>query len=52
MTRPADPARPDIYARITNQIIDQLRPSVSTALSRMCGLMRLISKLLHLAQRD
>lgn len=24
MTRPADPARPDIYARITNQIIDQL----------------------------
>lgn len=28
MTRPADPARPDIYARITNQIIDQLEAGV------------------------
>ena len=28
MTRPADPARPDIYSRITNQIIDQLEAGV------------------------
>lgn len=28
MTRPVDPARPDIYARITNQIIDQLEAGV------------------------
>lgn len=28
MTRPADPARPDIYTRITNQIIDQLEAGV------------------------
>ena len=28
MTRPIDPARPDIYARITNQIIDQLEAGV------------------------
>nr|WP_312444236.1 zincin-like metallopeptidase domain-containing protein [Brevundimonas naejangsanensis] len=28
MTRPADPARPEIYTRITNQIIDQLEAGV------------------------
>ena len=28
MTRPADPARPDIYTRITNQIIEQLEAGV------------------------
>ncbi len=28
MTRPADPARPDLYARITQQIIDQLEAGV------------------------